>query len=87
MRAIVFAFTVLLLPSSAWADKWDDCETENNPDLAIRGCTRIINNVRETAKNRALALFYRGLAHSDKNEYDASIADYTEALELNPAHA
>jgi tetratricopeptide (TPR) repeat protein len=27
------------------------------------------------------------LAHSDKDESDAAIADYTEALALNPAHA
>jgi tetratricopeptide (TPR) repeat protein len=87
MRALVFAFAVLLLPGSAWAANWDDCKQEKNADLAIRGCTGVIKNTKETPKNRALAYFHRGLAYSDKRDYDKAIADYSAAVKLNPAHA
>lgn len=32
----------------------------------------------------AKTLFYRGLAYSKQERYDLAIADYTEALKLNP---
>ena len=87
MRALAVALAVWLFAAPAGAATWDDCKQEKNLDLAIRSCTYIVKNTKETTKNRALAYFYRGVAHADKREYDDAIADYTEAVKLNPKHA
>ena len=87
MRALVFALVALLLPCSAWASDWDDCQAKGNPGLAIPGCTKVIKNAKETPKNRALAYYFRGLAQSAQGDVDAAIADYSAGLKLNPGHA
>jgi len=87
MRALFLAFAVSLLASPAWAAGWNDCKQEKNPDLAIKSCTIFVKNTKETAKNRALAFYHRGVAYSDKRQYEAAIADYTESVKLNPAYS
>jgi tetratricopeptide (TPR) repeat protein len=56
-------------------------------DEQISGCTAVLGSGRGTAANRAVAYYYRGLAHYDKRDYDRAIADYSEAIRLNPSEA
>ncbi|HUL10158.1 MAG TPA: tetratricopeptide repeat protein [Candidatus Acidoferrum sp.] len=87
MRALVLAVAGWMLAGPAWAAGMADCQQEKNPDLAIKSCTAIVKNTKETAANRALAYFYRGVANAAKRKYDDAIADYTAAVKLNPADA
>jgi len=82
---LVFAFAPMLLATEVWADRYSDCSQSAEPDRSIRGCTAIIERgKRENQKNRAVAYWNRGNAYSLKRELDQAIADYTEAIKLNP---
>jgi lipoprotein NlpI len=80
-------------PASAeQSQNWKWCVNKNNaysPDLAISGCTAFIHSGRENRKNLAAAFNNRGIAYDDKKDFDRALADYNEAIRLNPkdAHA
>src|SRR5216684_3591567 len=86
----VSLFALLVIPAFA-ADQaeWQNCRanTSTNPDQSIASCTRIIGDNAETAANRAKAYFNRGLAYSSKKDYDRAIADFSEAIRLDPKYA
>jgi lipoprotein NlpI len=63
------------------------CAQVKQPDAAIAGCTRIIEDSRQKAKGRAHAFYNRGNAHSAKGDHAAAIADYDEANKLAPKNA
>lgn len=61
------------------------CNFESpHPDIRIVACTRNIQSGRFTGKNLALAFTSRGLAFREKRQWDKAIADYDEALRINP---
>ncbi len=67
---------------------WDDCVQEQDRERGIRGCTAVLDRgARETQENRAIAFHNRGLAHRARGNLDAAIADYNEAIRLNPRDA
>jgi lipoprotein NlpI len=53
-------------------------------DVAIAGCTRIIADGKQRPKGRAAALYNRGNAHAARGDHAAAIADYDEAIKLEP---
>jgi tetratricopeptide (TPR) repeat protein len=62
---------------------YDDCKQSADPDLRIRGCTRVIERgEEETRKNLTAAYYNRGLAYWRKGEIDHAIADYDAAIAL-----
>ncbi len=52
----------------------------------IHGCTQVIEDASESDSNRALALYMRGLAYVARGDNDRAIADYNEAIRLNPTN-
>jgi lipoprotein NlpI len=74
---------------ASWKDaSWMDhnqCLTGRG-DVAIASCTAVINDAPESAI-RARAYFNRGNAWSFKGDNDRGIADYTEAILLDPKNA
>jgi tetratricopeptide (TPR) repeat protein len=58
-------------------------------DLKKRGeaCDRLIKSGRLSGNELAEAYFGRGLMNQSANQVDAAIADYSEALKLNPRHS
>ena len=56
-------------------------------DAAIAGCTRVIDDSKVKPKGRADAYYNRGNAHSAKGDFAAAIADYDEAIKLDPKNA
>jgi tetratricopeptide (TPR) repeat protein len=68
---------------TSWIDR-NNCQSRNG-DVAIAGCTAIINDGPESA--RAPAYFSRGNAWMLKGDNDRAIADYTEVIRLDPKKA
>ncbi len=79
--AALFAVTAPAVAASR-AD-WDACK-KDDPDRSIAACTRIIQGRGETAKNSAIAHHERGLAYRSKGDFDRAIANYSEAIRLDP---
>ena len=53
-------------------------------DVQIGGCTAVLQSDRTSAGNRAVAFTNRGIAYAGKKDYDRAIADFNEALKINP---
>src|SRR6516165_12165496 len=79
-------FAVAAPAAAASRADWDACKGDD-PDRSIAACTRIIQGRGETAKDSAIARGYRGLAYQRKGDLDRAIADYDEAIRLDPKHA
>jgi tetratricopeptide (TPR) repeat protein len=91
-RPILAAATSLLLCLSASGqgasqDHRADCAQDDDLDRSIASCTIILNNVNENARDRAEAYLNRGLAWHDKQKRIRALADYSEALGLDPTLA
>lgn len=84
LALIVFIFS---LHSAAMAqsrdENWKNCSA-NEPDLRIGGCTGIIQSGQETNETLAGAYYNRGSAYAAKGQYDVAIADFDQAIRLNP---
>src|SRR5262249_905283 len=65
---------------------WDACKGDD-PDRSIAACTRIIQGRGETAKDSAIAHHERGLSYKSKGNFDRAIADFSEAIRLDPNYA
>ena len=89
MRYLFTAATVLFVflagPAGAQSrnQNWAWCEG-GDPVLSIKGCTALIQSLTETRNNLAIAHSNRGITYSDKGDFDRAIADYEQALKLNP---
>jgi len=89
MRASMLRAAVLLVvaaPACAAPRDGGDCASAE-ADRRIAGCTRIIQDLGETARMRAGALINRALAYRAKGELDRAIADYSEAIRIDPRYA
>jgi tetratricopeptide (TPR) repeat protein len=69
--------------------EWAQCIGREGPipEVIIRGCSAIIEARQEEPRKMATAFNNRGVAHRFKRDYDAALADYSEALRLNPSSA
>jgi tetratricopeptide (TPR) repeat protein len=86
MRIITVVVLGLLLSSVALAGStkdWDTC-AGNDDDPAIAACARIITQGKESRANLAITYGNRGRSYSRKKDYDRAIADYDQAIKLNP---
>ncbi|SRR5258708_863814 len=63
-----------------------ECEknVNNNPDLALQGCTALILSGQLSEVDLAKVLNDRGLAYSNKGKYDQAIQDFDKAIALKP---
>jgi tetratricopeptide (TPR) repeat protein len=55
-----------------------------SPDQSIGGCNAVI---QETTKNLAAAYYFRGAAHHAKKDVDRALADYNQAISIDPNEA
>jgi lipoprotein NlpI len=86
-----FLWSVLLAPLltapvyAQFNPDLDQCiKIVNNPDLAIKHCTRALESGTLSPAERAQAHLGRGVEFAAKNDYDRAIADYDAALRLDP---
>jgi len=90
MRAIstiglIFAFCGAALAMSE--DARERCDNPlSNPAAAIKACTEIIDT-RDDGYVLDAAYLHRGIAYRQKGKAESAIADFNEAIVLNPADA
>jgi tetratricopeptide (TPR) repeat protein len=75
------------LPRAASEQNAAACMNEartTTAEQSIGGCNAVI---QETAKNLATAYFFRAVAYRSKNEFDRAIADFGQAIALDPTDA
>jgi tetratricopeptide (TPR) repeat protein len=92
IRGIAVSLTLATATISASAQlssHWQACT--GNPgidwDTQIKSCTALIQSNAELKENVAIAFYNRALAYENKEKYDLAIADYSEAIRLNPNDA
>jgi len=83
LRLCSFA-TALLLPLAAHAGMEENCVQSSDPDLSIGGCTAMIRSGEYESRNLAVAYTNRGNAHLRLSETSQAIADYDQAIRLDP---
>ncbi len=66
---------------------WCDIKGGAKPDEVISSCTAVIQSGQETDRNLAAAFTVRGRAYRAKGDYDHAIADYTEAIRIEPNYS
>jgi tetratricopeptide (TPR) repeat protein len=84
------AFAVMTMSAIAQVSShWQACT--GNPgidwDQQIKSCTALIQSPTEPKENVAIAFYNRALAYENKEDYGRAIADYDEALRLDPNDA
>jgi len=92
LRGIGGAVALAAMMMSAMAQlspHWQACT--GNPgidwDQQIKSCTALIQSGTESKENIAIAYYNRALAYENKDDYTRAIADYDEALRLDPNDA
>jgi tetratricopeptide (TPR) repeat protein len=74
------------VPQSPPSSDWEAC-TATEPDRRIGACTRIAEDQSQNRQLRAVAYLNRGAAHAQQGQLDRAIADYREAIGLDPNYA
>jgi len=82
--AIGLALATPARTQTAQQRAWCDIKGGAKPDEVISSCTAVIQSGQETGRNLAAALTIRGRAYRAKGDYDHAIADYTEAIRIEP---
>jgi tetratricopeptide (TPR) repeat protein len=88
LASLLVVLPVLAIAPAAGADaqSWNDLKTRcadaaTNADLSIDSCTPLIQSDQ---LNLAIALHKRGTARVTKGQFDLAIADFDEAIRLQP---
>lgn len=81
------ALWLLAVMGSAHGETLDDCRQGRDSALRLQACSAIIANPTASPDDKATALRNRGAARSDAGAGDLAIADFTEALAINPKDA
>src|SRR5262249_9162036 len=82
---VLFALVSMLWPvtaAAAWAQA-DDCKSKD-PDIAIVGCTKVLQRSGLSTKDRASAHGYRGMSYAKKGLMDEAVADGFRAIDADP---
>lgn len=85
---VVMAMATLAQPASAY-DKKDaqDCNQAVDPDRTISSCTRLLESKNLGKQDRAITYAWRGTACFKKHDYECAIADFDEAIRIDPRSA
>ena len=81
--AILGIFISIASPAHAQTAS-ETCGSTASVDDRIAACTQVLQDRSSSASDRASAYVERGIAYRAKGEYDLAIADYSEALRIDP---
>lgn len=82
----VIASIPLSGPAAGQEDRSAQCENRD-PDIAIAGCTALIESGKAEGAILPLIVTKRAAAFAKKYEYERAIKDYSHAIKLRPDHA
>ena len=88
--ARIFATTAvgfMLSAPQALGDDAATCATSNDALIAIATCTRAIASGGDEGRKLSSLYNQRGIAYAKRGYLEGAIADYTEAIRLDPKHA
>lgn len=92
LPVLVLIGVVALLAAPARAQlapEWNSCT--GNSDIAwnlqLKSCSALINSAKESPSNRAIAYIRRALLWRSKGDPDRGLADFSEAIRLDPSPA
>jgi len=90
MRRMSLFFSIVgiaLIPNIALAQIRDQnieqCQ-DRDAEIAIDGCTVLIESGYESDRNLAVSYFHRGRAHFQNKDYGLAVQDFDEAIRLRP---
>jgi len=81
LRKLLICFVMLVVADPAAADDVALCNREAPRDVDVAACTRVINS---GAGRPSVNYNSRGGAYREKGDRDRAIADFTEAIRLDP---
>jgi tetratricopeptide (TPR) repeat protein len=84
--AVAMLMALAMGPRTAAADDFDTCEKQSG-DVAIAACARAIASGQYKGANLSVLYNNRGVEYANKGDRDRAIADYDQALRLNPKYA
>jgi tetratricopeptide (TPR) repeat protein len=84
---IAVAALLLAAPALANEKDWDDCRQQNDNDRRIAGCSRLLVDRNTSPHDRAQAYNNRAIAMRNRGDLDRAVADYTEAIKIDPGYA
>jgi lipoprotein NlpI len=91
MRALSLLILALAIPRFALAQSTPDAEfcagSAGTADDRSAACTRAITSGKLSTQSLVIMFIGRGLAWNGKGDYERAIADYNEAIRLNPHDA
>jgi tetratricopeptide (TPR) repeat protein len=84
VAAVLILF--LALYGTATADDLSTC-AEGSGDVAVVACTRALDSGSLNRTDRVRAYNNRGILRKRKGDYDRAIADFAEAIRINPKYS
>jgi tetratricopeptide (TPR) repeat protein len=87
MRAAVLCLVLSLGGRGALADAAGDCDQSEDAELRIEACTQLVQRSDQPPDELARAFKNRGSANAEIGRQDEAIADFTQAIALNPNYA
>jgi len=84
-----FYYSVSFSGPSTFSQQLDWCSGKNDAstEQQISGCTALIDSGRGNAHGLSEALYNRGNAYAATGDFNRAIADYDQAIRLNPTMA
>jgi tetratricopeptide (TPR) repeat protein len=87
LRSVVVALGVLCSSVHALAATEEDrrsCAVEQNADVRIGACTRVVEDQATVPTVRTMAYRDRGFAYANKGLQELAVVDFDEALKIDP---
>jgi len=73
------------LPGAAAADELDSC-IKLSDNLAVAGCSRVIDSHQYTGRSLARLYARRGGAYQAQGDVNRAVADYNESMRIDPTY-
>ena len=83
-HAVLLMLAFVLSSCGQSGPDYELCKSAQSLDQRIAACTRLIGSGQLSSTDLANVHHHRGAAWAGKNEHDRAIADYSDALHLNP---